>query len=56
MFDHEPHGAPHLDTNHSLSPNQFWRAVGANEIGLGVTVTEDVDMRGRMVVREDNHP
>ena len=37
---------------HSVSPDQFGAAIDARQVDLGLTVTEEVDVSGRVVIDE----
>ena len=54
MFENDPHRATHLAARHALGPDQVRRAVGTQQIDLGLTVTEDVDVRRRVIVDEND--
>lgn len=40
---------------HAVSPNQFRDSAESQEIDLGVTVTENMDVGRLVIVEEDNH-
>jgi hypothetical protein len=54
LFDHNPYGAAHLAAVHALGRDQLGCTTSADEIDLGVTVPEDVDMRRFMVIDKDD--
>jgi hypothetical protein len=50
----DPHRATHLAARHTIGPDQVRRAIGTQRIDLGLTVTEDVDVRRRVIINEND--
>lgn len=55
LLDNDSHSAANLAAVHTVSSNQFRGAVSTEQIDLGLTVTEDVDVSRPVIVGEDNH-
>ena len=51
----DAHGAADLAAAHSVSPDQCRGTVGPEQVDLGLTVTEDVDMSRLVIVDEDDN-
>jgi len=50
----EAHGEAHVAATHVVGPDQLRRTARSGEVDLRLAVTEDVDMRGPVVVGEDD--
>src|SRR5262249_43184140 len=48
--------APDFVALHAFSPNQGGIAVSSDEVDLGLSVTKDVNMRGLVVIGENDDP
>jgi hypothetical protein len=49
------HRAPHVATFHAFGPNQFGAAVAADEIDFDLPIPEHVNVRGFVVVDENDN-
>lgn len=54
LFGHDLHGAAHIAALHAFYGHDLWPAVGSQQVDLGVSVAEHVDMGRRMVIDEDD--
>jgi hypothetical protein len=50
----DPHGAADLPTRHVFGPHEARPAVRADQVDLGFSIPEYVDVRRQMVVEEDD--
>jgi hypothetical protein len=56
LLDHDAHGAPNLSAGHVIGPDQVRGTTYPEQVYLGFTVTEYMDVGWLVVVGEDNHP
>jgi hypothetical protein len=55
LLKDNPHRTADLNAGHAFDPNQLRIAIGASQIDLGMTVTEDVNMGRLVIVNKDDH-
>jgi hypothetical protein len=53
LLDNDPHGATGLAARHAIGPDQIRGAVGAQQIDLGLTVAENVDVHRWVIIHEN---
>ena len=56
MLCHNPHRPSNISVLHGLSPDQLRPSFTPGEIDSCLTIAEDVDVRGFVVIDEDNDP
>jgi hypothetical protein len=54
LLRHDFHGATDLGAVHAVGPNQDGSTIDATQINFRLTVTEDVNVRRSVIVREDD--
>ena len=55
LLGNDPQSTADLAAGHAVGPDQFRRATGTEQVDLGLTVAEDMDVSRPMVVDEDDH-
>jgi hypothetical protein len=50
LFGYNPYGATNLTARHVVGPDQVGCALGPNQVDLGLSVPEHVNMGRRMVI------
>jgi hypothetical protein len=54
MVGDKRHRTPDLVSLHAIGSNQLGRSVRANEVDLGLSVPEDMDVSGFVIIEIDN--
>jgi hypothetical protein len=54
LLPNDFHGATDLGAVHAVGPNQDGSTIDATQINFRLTVTEDVNVRRSVIVREDD--